>query len=301
MSTKRIVAIVIGSLLVLIGLALLVPGVAVLGVYGTFRDESGFFQSSDRVVTTTGYALVSPSADLNMGPGDWQWVPTGGRAAVRIRASSTGSQPIFIGIGPSDKVAAYVGSVARDEVTDYGWGSTVKYRHFDGGAPSAPPGAQDFWVAKAEGTGVQSAEWDIRGGDWTAVVMNADGSEAVSASLSLGARFGFLLPIGIGITVVAVIFLGVGILLIVLGARRPRSMASAQPPAGYVPPPGWGQPQTGWTQPQAGWTPAQQPYSPPAPQPYSPPVQGPQPVPDVPRSGEPDPNSAPPGEVPPAE
>jgi hypothetical protein len=250
MRPRKIVAIVIGAFLVLIGLALLAPGVAILGVHGALMDESGFYQTSDRVVSTGGYALVSPDVKLNIGPGDWQWVPTGGRAAVRVRASSTGSEPIFIGIGPSDKVAEYVDGVARDEVTDYGWWSSVKYLHFDGGAPASPPGEQTFWVASAEGTGVQSAEWEVEGGNWTAVVMNADGSAPVSASMSLGARFGILLPIGIAVTVVAVIFLGVGILLIVLGARRDRSAMPAQPPMGSAPPPGWNQSQAGWTQTQ---------------------------------------------------
>jgi hypothetical protein len=242
MRPRKIVAIVIGAFLLLIGLALLVPGAVLLGVYGTLRDESGFFQTSDRVVSTDGFALVSPNAELNLGPAGWQWVPAGGRAAVRVRASSTGSEPIFIGIGPSDKVAEYLARVARDEVIDYGWWSSVKYRHFDGGAPSSPPSEQSFWVARAEGTGVQNAEWDVQGGNWTAVVMNADGSAPVSANMSLGARFGILLPIGIVVTVLGIIFLGVGILLIVLGARHPKSGMPVQPPAGWTQPSGPGQP-----------------------------------------------------------
>jgi hypothetical protein len=278
MSAKRIVAIVIGAFLVLIGLAMMVPGVVLLGAYGTLRDESGFFQTSERVVSTNGYALVSPNAEMDMGPGDWQWVPTGGRAAVRIQASSTGSEPIFIGIGPSDKVEAYMAAVAHDEVVDFGWKSGVDYIHFEGGAPSSPPGGQTFWVSSAEGEGVQSAEWAIEGGDWTAVVMNADGSTPVSANLSLGARFDILVPIGIAITVVGVILLAGGIVLIVLGALRRRPAASQQPPAGWVPPAGWAQPQTGWA---------------PAPGTFVPPAQAPPTVPDVAQPGEPDLDVAP--------
>jgi hypothetical protein len=294
MSAKRIVAIVIGAFLVLIGLAVMVPGAVLLGAYGTLRDESGFVQTSERVVSTSGYALVSPDAEFDMGAGDWQWVPTGGQAAVRIEASSTGSEPIFIGIGPSDKVEAYMAAVAHDEVVDYGWESGVEYNHFEGGAPSSPPGAQTFWVARAEGEGAQSAEWTIEGGDWTAVVMNADGSTPVSANLSLGARFDILVPIGIAMTVVGVILLAGGIVLIVLGALRRKPAVPQQPPAGWVPPAGWAQPQT-------GWAPAPGTYAPPAPGTYAPPAQATPTPSDATQSGEPDPDVASSEQRPPAE
>ena len=234
----KIVAIVLGALLVLIGLALLVSGVFLLAIYGTQRDSSGFFETSDRVVSTTGHALVTPDVDLNLGPGLADWTPTGGKAAVRIRAASPGATPLFLGIGPTDRVSQYLSNVVHDEVTDFGWWSAaVKYRHLDGGAPSSPPGQQDFWVAKQEGPGSQTLEWDIQDGNWTAVVMNGDATAPVSANVSLGARFGILLPIGIGLTAAGVVLLAVGILLIVLGARRPRPVFQPPPPPGRVEPP----------------------------------------------------------------
>ncbi len=121
--------------------------------------------------------------------------------------------------------------VAHDEVTNFGWFSaSVRYIYFDGGAPSAPPGQQDFWVVEQEGSGAQTLEWDIQDGNWTAVVMNGDATAPVSATVSLGARFGILLPIGIGLTVVGIVLLAVGIVLIVLGARRPRLAGQTQQP-----------------------------------------------------------------------
>src|SRR3990172_7124701 len=91
----------------------------------------------------------------------------------RFRAASPGATPLFLGIGPTDRVSQYLSNVVHDEVTDFGWWSAaVKYRHLDGGAPSSPPGQQDFWVAKQEGPGSQTLEGDIQDGNWTAVVMN---------------------------------------------------------------------------------------------------------------------------------
>ena len=56
-----------------------------------------------------------------------------------------------------------------------------------GGAPATLPGQESFWVAQASGTGQQELLWVPAAGDWTAVVMNADGSRPVVAYLSFGA------------------------------------------------------------------------------------------------------------------
>jgi hypothetical protein len=237
MRPAKIVAIVVGALLVLIGLGLLAPGGFLLAIYGTQRDDSGFFETSSRVVSTEGYALVTPHVDLNVGFDMGSWVPTGARAAIRIRAVSAGPGPVFIGIGPTDGVSQYMSGVAHDEVTNFGWFSAaVRYLYFDGGAPDSPPGQQDFWVAAQEGSGSQTLEWEIQDGNWTAVVMNGDATAPVKATVSLGARFGILLPIGIGLTVAAIVLLAVGIVLIVLGARRPRPAVQTQPPTAQGPP-----------------------------------------------------------------
>jgi hypothetical protein len=275
MRPAKIVAIVFGVLSVLIGLVLLVPGVFLLGAYGVFKDDAGFLQTSTRTVASNGYALVSPDVNLNIGPGGWEWVPTGGKLAFRLVASATNSREIFVGIGPSDKVADYLQGVSYDEITEYGWASSkVEYGHFDGGPPASKPDQQTFWVASSEGPGLQDLRWDILDGSWTAVIMNADASEPVQATMSLGARFDILLPIGIAITVVGVILLAVGIVLIVLGARRARPRIASQPPAAWGPPPG------GWDQSQPQWqppAPAPAPPVPPAPSappPAPPPQEG---------------------------
>jgi hypothetical protein len=234
MRPAKIAAIVGGILLVLIGLALILPGGFLFWAYGTQRDSAGFYETSSRVLSTNAYALTTPNVDLGTGPWNWTWIPKGGTAAVRIEAESTGSAPLFIGIGPTDRVSEYLSGVAHDEVTNFApWSRAVDYRHTGGGAPRSVPGQQDFWVAKQEGSGSQTLEWQVQGGNWTAVMMNADGSAEITAAVSLGARFGALLYIAIGLTVVGVVLLAVGVVLIVLGARRPRppsTVGQALPP-----------------------------------------------------------------------
>ncbi|OFW59182.1 MAG: hypothetical protein A2133_00280 [Actinobacteria bacterium RBG_16_64_13] len=231
MRPAKVAAIVVGALLLVIGLALLAPGGFLLWAYGTQRDSAGFFETSNRVVSTSAYALTTPNVDINVGPDLGDWIPTGGTAAVRLRAASSGATPVFIGIGPTDRVSQYLANVAHDEVTNFGWWSAaVDYRHVDGGAPASAPSQQDFWVAEQEGMGSQVLQWEVQDGTWTAVIMNGDASAPVTANVSLGARFGVILPIAYGLVVAGLVVLAIGILLIVLGARRPRLARSPQKP-----------------------------------------------------------------------
>ena len=244
MRVGKIIASVAGIVLVLVGLGLLVPGSVLLGLYGTQRDDAGFFETSSRTLSSGGYALVTPDVEVNMGPLAGNWLPTGDRTAIRIKATSSSSAPGFVGIGPSEEVSRYLAGVKHDEVRNFGWGwMSVEYRHLDGEASPSPPGEEEFWVAEQEGPGTLTLEWDVKDGNWTAVIMNGDASASVYASVSLGARFDILLPIGIGMTVAGVVLLVVGIVLIVIGARRPPPAAVVQvqtpsPPAGSPPPAG---------------------------------------------------------------
>jgi uncharacterized membrane protein len=281
MRPAKIVAIIIGALLILVGIGVMVPGIILLSFNGSYRDSSGFLMTSDRALASSGYALITPDVKLNLGSADW--IPGGG--SVQIRATSSGTAPIFVGIGPTDQVAAYLNGAAYDEVTNLGFFTTsVQYRHHEGGAPPTPPGQQTFWTAKQEGQGTQTVQWDVTSGNWTAVLMNADGSAPVSASVSLGVHLGFLLPLGIGLTAFGVVLLAIGIVLVILGARRPRQ--PLQP--GYPGGPPYGPPgaQPPYQQPPSGaYVPP--PYQSPAPYQAPPPVPG--------ETGEPPSGTAPQG------
>ena len=282
MRPLKIVSIVVGAILVLIGLGLIVPGGLLLWAHGTQRDDSGFFESSSRVMSTSGYALATPDIDLHIGS-DIGWVPKGATLAIRIRAVSTNGDDLFVAIARTEQVSEYLGSVERDEVVDFGWFSAaLDYLHVVGGAPSSPPGDQDFWTARQQGPGTQTLEWEVQQGNWTAVIMNADGSADVNASVSLGARFGLLLPIGIGFLIAGIVLFALGVVLIVVGARPSRPTGST---AAYAPA----------TQPQMPYPPGQAPqqgapyggresFQPPT-LPSQPQASPPQPPPETPHQG----------------
>ena len=238
MGAAKIVSIVVGCLVALVAIALIAGGGIMLWAHTTQRDSDGFYNTTTRNVSSSGYALTSPDVDVDIGTDVSGWLPQGVTGDIRLEAQATGNEDLFIGIGPTDQVTQYLGNVAHDEITDFGHPSPdVEYRRVEGGAPSAPPGDQDFWVVQNVGPGTQSIEWEVQDGNWTAVLMNADAASGVSADLTGGAKFGLVFPIGIGLLVIGLVLAAISVVLVYLGLRRPRpTLPPAAPPEATVPP-----------------------------------------------------------------
>ena len=118
MGAKRILLLVFGSLIALVGLGLAIGGAVGLIAYGTGRDSDGFFTTDTERFATPRYALVSDEADLGAEGDAAGSVSLGDLARVRVRAEALTGQPVFVGIGPREEVQRYLAGVAYDEVTD---------------------------------------------------------------------------------------------------------------------------------------------------------------------------------------
>ena len=81
----------------------------------------------------------------------------------------------------------------------------------------AAPATQDFWVAKSQGTGTQKLDWDVKDGDWSVVVMNADGSPGVHADISAGADVAFVGAVATALIISGLAGLGIGAALLAFG------------------------------------------------------------------------------------
>jgi hypothetical protein len=231
----RVIALVLGILLLLPALALVAGGGVLLWADRSERD-GGFLMSPTGNVSTDGYALVSDRIELSTS-GDW--VPVSGAlGTTRVQATASGPE-LFVGVGPSDQVAAYLGTVQRAVIDDLGNDGAVDGREVDGGSPAGPPAEQDFWIEQATGSGRQQLEWNPDDGDWTAVVMNADGSAGVDADLRVGAELPALTGIAWGLLIGGVLLTAVAVLVIVLAARRRRSYPQHATPTPAGPPPAW--------------------------------------------------------------
>jgi hypothetical protein len=244
MSAGRIVALVIGILLLLPGLGLLAGGGALLWADLGNRTDGYVFSETDDF-STDGYALASERIELAT---DADWLPLSaalGTVRAEVTAADPGSE-VFIGIAPVSDGNAYLDGVEHAVIDDLGSGAVDEVA-VSGGAPSGPPGQQDFWAAQASGPGTQRLDWEPAEGDWLFVVMSADGSAGVSIDARIGATVPALGGLAWGLLGAGAFLTLVGIVLLVVAIRRPAGRVA--PPYGGAPvPPSAVQPPY-WTPP----------------------------------------------------
>jgi hypothetical protein len=219
----RIIALVGGSLVALVALALLLGGLVFVIGHATLRDSAGYYSSDTERFSTTTYALTSEGlqiGDVHGGGADWALDALD--ATVRVRARGVGDKPVFVGIAPERAVDGYLARTAHEEIDDvtsrpFSYDSIERH----GVAAPAEPASQRFWTATASGAGTQTLTWKPDEGRWAVVVMNADGSSKVAADVSIAAKSGAVLPIGIALLGVGVLALLAAAGLIWLAVREP--------------------------------------------------------------------------------
>ena len=237
-SAWRTVLVIIGSLLVMLGGVLMVGGGIGLWVHDQ-RDADGYHTAGPERITTDAFALSAPALDVNIAGPDAIFA-NDLLGDVRITIESRNPQtPLFIGVGPSADVARYLDGVGHTEIADLDVDPfKVTYVPRPGGQPTADPAAQTFWVASDTGTGPRTLAWDVADGNWSVIVMNADGSPGVDADVSVGGELPVILPIAITALVVGGVLLMIGIAIIILTvATRREARQPVQTAPGNVPSP----------------------------------------------------------------
>jgi hypothetical protein len=214
----RVTAVVIGSVLALISLALLAGGGIATWLTASQRDDSGYLTTNSRAFATTSHALTSERIDLGTGA-DWATV-SDILGTVRIRATaSNAATPVFIGIAPQSAVDSYLSGVSHTEVTDWADGHTA-VREQGGGAPHTAPVASPIWTARAVGLGRQTLTWHPSGGAWSVVVMNPSGRPGVSVIADVGATIPDLKWFAVGLFVAGGLLLCIAVPLIAVPVAR---------------------------------------------------------------------------------
>ena len=187
-----VAAMVSGIALACIGLVVLLGGLGLLVLHAAARDGDDYYTTGTERLATGAHALTVE--DIDLGDDPVGSLPEDLLGRVRIRAERPDGRPVFVGIAREDDLAAYLRGVRRAEVTDF---DPPEYEVRGRGAPPRPPGEETFWVASAEGSGRQAADWDVEGGEWSVVAMNADGSRRVVVDADVGAKVGWLVGAGI--------------------------------------------------------------------------------------------------------
>lgn len=204
----KILLVALGAVGALIGVVLVLAGLALVALTGGDRS----FGSRTETLDTPTYALVSDAAGLGSG---------GLRATVRVTAAAADGGALFVGVGPAAEVDRYLSGVAREELRDVRL-SPFRYdtvRVAGTGAPAAP-GGQPLWTVRSAGAGERTVEVPVGTGGQRLVVMNADGSPVVRVRASFGIRAPFLRRLGVGLAAAGLLVAPLGALALVLGVRR---------------------------------------------------------------------------------
>jgi hypothetical protein len=221
----RVVAVVLASLVLLVSLGLASAGTALLVADNTLRDDDGYLMTERMSFTTGTGALTTESMELSDGSASGV-VPEMFIGKAKLHVVDRRDTDVFVGIGRSTDVDRYLDGVAHAELVDVTGPPARRrpvFREEPGGAVTQPPESVGIWDASVSGPGSQSLVWEPREGDWTIVVMNADGSPDVAVSAAVGATVpvlswggGTLLVLGLG-----GLLLGSVVLAVAIATARP--------------------------------------------------------------------------------
>ena len=219
-SAGHIVAIVVGALGLVPGFGMLAGGTAAAVAQGVATDDGYFTFTPDRV-SSNGVAIVTDDAWLDVDDGG-PWVLDWLDVDVRLHVDgSSSTDDVFVGIARTPDVEDYLGEAAYSVVEEID-GREVRYRQEPGAGSAVTPADLDIWVASASGSGEQELTWEARGGRWTVVVMNTDGTPDVAADVEVGVRSDAVTPIAVTLIVLGGLTVLAGIGLIVFGVRGRR-------------------------------------------------------------------------------
>jgi hypothetical protein len=217
----RLTAIVTGGVLASLAVVVLAIGAGFTWLDDKKSDDGYYMTSSERFATPTS-ALATENLDID------DDLPGRITGTVRFDVRGSAEKPVFVGVARSRDVQAYLAGTAHATLTDVEVDPfAAEYRTASGMATPAAPATRPIWAASATGTGRQRLEWDVKDGDWSVVVMNADGSPNVQADVAVGSD----LPLVGDIATVAllsglVLFAG-GAALIAGGLVAPRRRSAA--------------------------------------------------------------------------
>ena len=222
-SGGRIASIVAGGVAAVLAIGFIAAGALLL--WGdSKKDDQGYLSTGrDRYAAST-YALASDNLDIDLDGAGWV-MDRDDLGKVRLAVESSADKPVFVGIARTSDVSEYLHGTSYTSVTDVDYSPFhVSYRDREHGGDRHPalPADQGFWAASVHGSGTQTLAWDLEDGDWSIVVMNADGSRGVDTNISAGAKVPFLGTLGwvsLGGALVLLITAGT---LVYLGVRPPR-------------------------------------------------------------------------------
>lgn len=233
-SSGQIIALFIGGIMVISGFGVFVGGAILSTSKGWLTDSNGFINSKPLVLqtqSTLSYAIVQQNIDVNLEPLRMWRITNNDIVTMKIIAENYDpNKAIFIGVAPAIDANNYLSSVSYDRLINTSWSLDRSidnpiqptYKNHPGSAPTLPPTSIDIWIKSVQGTGTQTLEWVPTTGNYWIVLMNANGSSTIDATVQVGAKIPILGGIGNILIALGVVVLILGGLIIYYGGIRQR-------------------------------------------------------------------------------
>jgi hypothetical protein len=217
------ISVAAGVVLIVLAGILTVGAVALWTAKQALPDEDGFFTTPPARCSVATFAITSEKLRVHIDGVD-ELTPSSLLGDGRVTVESRGESQVFVGIADSDSVETYLDGVARTTM--------VPVRAFEerrlpvcetsgGQPPSAAPSWLPIWTTYAQGHGRQVITWPFQEGDWTVVVMNADGSRGLDVTVDAGATFPGVRMLISAFFITAGVFLLFGLSLVIGSTSKP--------------------------------------------------------------------------------
>jgi hypothetical protein len=185
-TSGRVVSVTVGAVLAVVALLTGIAGIGLGAADRNARNDDGFMMTHAQPLTTSTYAIASSTLQIHMHASSGN-MPKAMLGDATLTAAARNGKELFLGIGPSSQVRAYLAGVDHATLVDLTNGDPV-LRTTDGPTPASMPERMSFWIAQTAGSDHQQLTWPVGNGDWTAVLMNRDASPGVAVTAAAGAE-----------------------------------------------------------------------------------------------------------------
>jgi len=174
-----------GTALAAAGIVLAVLGLAVVAILG----PDGRFRTGPHPIDTKGVAVVTAPGVIS-----WKYLD------VELLAEVPAHKPVFVGIGNSVDVQAYLKNVQRLEVTDFKTPWTLRSKQISGQAElGGAPTALTWWRAHSAGLGGAAIKLKLPDETVSAAILSIGSSNlrGLKVTFAYGLQGGFLKGLGL--------------------------------------------------------------------------------------------------------
>jgi uncharacterized membrane protein len=191
---RRIAVLAISFLLIVLGFASLLTGVAMGFLNQTATDAEGYYLSDPYHVSTSAYVFMFPMVPA--------YDPSDSALTKWLVTSTNPDKELFVGWGSTLDTGPYLTDVQfetpfPDWEWEYGWyWSTLTVattQTWNTAPPKTLPSQENFWMDSAQTSGNATIPFDIHWdnattGNRALLIMNTDGTANVQADLQFGAK-----------------------------------------------------------------------------------------------------------------